>query len=253
MAAVCPGHELDPDILARGRRKYAQLSLRGFLGVARRVSQTTKSLTADADLILDAWNLAGEHKEEARAGNFDVADRLYLDYAKIEHSSTYDETLEAEALAREFSTALACHVRHSDTIYRWMGLPELWSYREGKFDSRIPGRASCRGCKLFSLGTNGYAGRPAWAEVPADGIRRKLRPVAYTALPCPVLPEDETIDSRKYIAYAQETECRVPDGTRVPKNTRIFVRKRALDALPDRLQYYDLLKSLGNVAAIRLV
>lgn len=253
MAAVCPGHELDPDILARGSRKYAQLSLRGFLGAARRVSQATKSLTTDAGLILGAWNLEEEHKEAARAGNLDVADRMYLDYAKIEHSSIYDETLETEALAREFSHALAYHVRHSDTIYRWMKLPELWSYGKGTFDSRMPGRAGCRGCKLFSLGTNRYAGRPAWAEVPAGEIRCKLRPAAYTALPCPVLPKDETIDSRKHIDYAQETECRVPDGTRVPKGTRIFVRNRALDALPDRTQYYDLLESLGNVAEIRLI
>ena len=64
---------------------------------------------------------------------------------------------------------------------------------------------------------------------------------------------DERVDSRKHILYAGETECRLPDGTRVPDGAFISVQRRALAASPDPRQYYSLLESLEGVIQVRFV
>ena len=95
--------------------------------------------------------------------------------------------------------------------------------------------------------------RPASITVPVDGeIRRALLPAPYTAVPWPVLSADEKIDSRKHLAYAGETECRLRDGTRVPDGAFISVERRALDASPDPPQYYSMLESLEDAITVRL-
>ena len=90
--------------------------------------------------------------------------------------------------------------------------------------------------------------------MPVDyGIRGALRPAAYTAVPWPVSSVDEKIDSRKHLAHASETECRLRDGTRVPDGTFISVKRRALDASPDPRRYYSLLESLDDVITVRII
>ena len=97
-------------------------------------------------------------------------------------------------------------------------------------------------------------GRPASVTVPVDGeIRRALRPAAYTAVPWSVPSVDEKIDSRKHLAYAGETECRLRDGTHVPDGAFISVKRSALDASPDPLRHYSMLESLEDVITVRVI
>lgn len=92
--------------------------------------------------------------------------------------------------------------------------------------------------------------RPVGLAVPVyDAIRGALRPAAYTAVPRTASSEDERIGSRKHLVNAHETECRVPDGIRVPKGARISV-KRALDASPGPELYRALLESPEGVVAV---
>ena len=66
--------------------------------------------------------------------------------------------------------------------------------------------------------------------MPADGaIRRALQATTYTALPRLVPPKDERVWTRKYVANAHETECRLPDGIRVPPGTRITIKRSMAD------------------------
>ena len=93
--------------------------------------------------------------------------------------------------------------------------------------------------------------RPLGLAVPVDdAIRGALQPAVYTAVPWTVSSEDEKIGSRKHLANSHETECRVPDGIRVPKGARISVEKRVLDASPDPERYRALLESLKGVATV---
>ena len=70
--------------------------------------------------------------------------------------------------------------------------------------------------------------------------------------PWPVSSVDERIDGRKHL-YAGETECRLPDGTRVPDVAFISVQRRALAASPDSWQYYSMLESLEDAIQVRFV
>ena len=225
-----------------------------FLDTAARVTENAKTLPTDPFQMLGAGDSKKAYEEAVGAKDLYRADNIYLDRLKILHLDMYDETLRMEALAREFSSDLADQVSKSRRIYRWADLAELESYRNGVFESKRRRDKSRRGCTLFSLGPNPYARkRPVSIEVRVDEtIRRKLLPATYTALPWTVTPEKEDIHSRKHLVHAEETECRLPDGTPVPIGTRIFVQDKELRTRRDRGRYDELLESLKDVAEVRL-
>ena len=213
-----------------------------------------QTLPTDPYQILDSGWESRAYAEAVGAGDWNGADRICLDRLASISSRAYSEMLRMECLAREFSAALA-QVSRSTTIYSWMELGELHSYLGGTFESRDEAGGRRRGCKLFSLGFNEYAGvRPARFTVPVDdAIRGALRPAPYTAVPWSVLSTAERIDSRKHLVYAGETECRLPDGTRVPGGASISVDRRALEASPDPGKYFALLESLAGLANVRII
>lgn len=256
MAAICPGHALDPSILDWARREFARLGTGGFFNAAGSIAKMAETLEVNPYGVLGRGNRESQaYGEAAGAGDWDRADRLCLDRLKMRDPGAYFRTLMMEGLAREFNSALAEKASKAATLYRWMDLAELESYLDGKFKSRIAPGKGRRGCKLFSLGTNGYAGRrPVEMTVPVDdAVRRELRTAAYTAVPCQVSPAEERIDSRKHVSKADETECRLKDGTCVPEGTCIKVASRVLDSTPDPPQYYTLLESLKSVVKVRLI
>lgn len=255
MQEICPGHALDPSMQDRARREFALLSAGGFLYAAGRVSKMAETLATNPYLILSFGQESRAYAEAVGAKDWNNANRIYLDWCEAHNPVMYLETLRMECMALELNSALAEEVSKTATIYRWMDLAELSSYLKGKFESRIEVDGSRRGCKLFSLWLNEYARvRPARLTVPVDDtIRDVLRPATYTAVPCPVQSIDERIDSRKHLVNADETECRLPDYTRVPKGTCIRVEKHMLDAEPDRQRYYDLIELWEGVVEIRVI
>ena len=254
MEEICPGHPLDPGMLDRARREFDLMVKHGFLDAANRISKMAKKLIADPyDILSRGSPETRAYADAMRAREWDRANTICLDRFKIWDPDKYLETLYMECVARWFTSALACEVSGAETLHRWMDFVELPSYRKGTFESKKEEGKEPSGCKLFSLGPNEYAkDRPVHLTVPVvDAIRWALRPAAYTAVPWSVPAADERIDSRKHLSFAGETECRLPDGTRVPGGARIFVEKRALDADPDAARYYAVLESLKDVAEIR--
>lgn len=89
--------------------------------------------------------------------------------------------------------------------------------------------------------------------VPVDGaIRGALRSVVYTALPRPISQQDERIGYRKHLSYAHETECRLPDGTRVPRGARIKIMRGMLDVAPGSA-HLDTLERLRGVVDVDFI
>ena len=256
MSSICPGHVLEPDVQNRARREFTRLIEGGFVHAASTIADMADMLETSPYAILG--EVRPESKAYARAagaGDWGLADKICLDWLKMHDLLAYRYTLYMESLAREFTEALAHNASMTGTIYRWMDLAELPSYLDGTLKSRVEAGGGSRGYKAFSLWFNLYAGeRPASITVPVDGeIRGALRPAAYTAVPWPVQSADERIDSRKHIVHAGETECRLPDGTRVPDGAFISVQRRALDASPDSRQYYSMLESLEDAIRVRII
>ena len=256
MSSICPGHVLDRSVRDRARREFARLIEYGLVHAASTMVYMANMLETDPYAVLGEGS--PESKAYARAAgakDWGLADKIYLDWLKIHDLLAYRHTLYMESLAREFTEALAHEVSRAGTIYRWMDLAELPSYLGGTLKSRTEAGGGSRRYKPFSLWFNVYSGgRPASVTVPVDGeIRRALRPAAYTAVPWSVPSVDERIDSRKHLAYAGETECRLRDGTRVPDGAFISVKRSALDASPDPLRHYSMLESLEDVITVRVI
>ena len=252
---ICPGHPLDPGMRYRARSEFALMNKYGFLDAANRTTEMAEELITDPDEILVRGSTESRAYADAiRAREWDRANRICLDRFRIWDPGKYRNMLYMECMAREFTSALACEVSRAETLHRWMDFVELPSYRKGTFESKKEKGREPSGCKLFSLGPNGYAkDRPVHLTVPVvDAIRGALRSAVYTAVPWSV-PSVEKIDSRKHLAFAGETECRLPDGTGMPNGARIVVKRRALDADPDAVRYYAVLESLKDVAQIRFI
>ena len=141
------------------------------------------------------------------------------------------------------------------TLWRWMDLEELQSYEDGTFQSRVENDGGRRGYKAFSMGENPYAReRPVAVSVPIDwAVRSAIKTASYTALPRPLQPSAERIGDEKHVRYARETECRVPDGVRVPRGTRMRVDIAKLRRDTDMARLRSVCRSLESVADVSFI
>ena len=145
------------------------------------------------------------------------------------------ELLDAEAYARAFNVLLVENLALIRLLVRYIDAVEIPSYAGGTFESRIEDDGERRGYKALSIYENPFsATRPVTVVVPIDReVRQVVRPVAYTAMLRPLPRAEERMCDQKHIAHAYETECRVPDGTRVPAGTKMLVEIEKLDAAVD--------------------
>ena len=134
-----------------------------------------------------------------------------------------------------------------------MDMGELTSYLDGTFESRTERDGGRRGYKAISLGENIHADtRPASLAVPTDdAMRGAIRAASYTALPRFIQPKDERIDHRKHLSYAHETECRLPDGTRVSRGARITINRNIMDPVPG--SYMNVLEQLRGMMKVDFI
>ena len=204
----------------------------------------------DPYIVLGIGTKESEMYDEAvAAGDWIVADRIYLDKLKASNPDMYRKTLYMAGLAHEFNLALVRQISRSKTLFRWMDPEELQSYEHGTFESKMEEGGKRREYKAFSLGINVHSRRPMSIMVPIDdAIRGKLRAVTYTALPRLISRKDERIGDRKHLSYAHETECRLPDGTRVPRGSFMRMTFNMNEPAPDLdavISRIDSLKAVG--------
>ena len=255
MLEVCPGHSLDRRMLDEARRAFAALDGGDFLDTASSVAAKA------APFNIDPSETLGEGSPESRtyermadAGDWAGADKTYLDWLKARDPALYIETLGLEGLAREFNQHHRWKVSGAPSFVRWMDMEELASYLDGTFESRTEKGGGRRGYKALSLGKNIHRfTRPASLEVPADdAIRGAIRAAAYTALPRFVPSKDERIGHQKHLFYAHETECRLPDGTRVPRGARIRINRSMVHTAPGS-RHMDVLEQLRGTMEVDFI
>ena len=170
------------------------------------------------------------------------ADRIYVEALWRRNPSAFRSILRAEGWAKALNVMLAEELAKTRVLLRYADLVELASYVNGTFESRWE-YGGHRGYKAFSLYVNHFvAKRPVTVRVPIESIRGVVVNATYTALPRPLPPSMERMGDGKHIAYAGETECRVPDGTRVPPSTQILVQRGSATAKD--------LQALGSVADV---
>lgn len=212
--------------------------LRGRLGrgdfwqVVRYVSKAYRSLVKKQQAALFATSMAGLHASAVQAKDWNRADPICVEALRRYDPYALGEILDAEAYARAFNVLLAENLALIRLLVRYIDTVEIPSYAGGTFESRREDGGKRRGYKALSMYENPFsATRPVTVVVPIDiEMRRVVRPVAYTALLRPLPRAEERMDDQKHITHAYETECRVPDGTRVPPGTKMFVEIEKLDA-----------------------
>ena len=252
---VCPGHSLDPSVLYWARRVFGWLDGGDFMETARGVAGVAQLQNDPRRIFGEGSREAKIYDELVRSGDWPGADKSYLDWIKTLRPGLYLKTLNLEGLAREFNARLALEMSRAGRIVRWMDLVELYSYLNGTFESRVEADGERRWYKAFSLGRNIHAKtRPACLSVPVDvEISGALRAVTYTALPRLIPAKDERIEYQKNLAYAHETECRLPDGIRVPDGTRILIERRMMDPIAVPHDMDHVLKQLRKTIEIEFI
>ena len=122
--------------------------------------------------------------------------------------SNYNTVLDVEEWMRAFSGRLCSEAGTARSAYRWLDPPELESYANGTFESRVEGDHTRRGFKALSMnpGLN-FDMRSVVLKVPLDHvIRKSIRCVPYTIMPRDIDAPDERISDAKNMAFVAEAE-----------------------------------------------
>lgn len=224
------------------------------LQVSAYVAQKHHGLTNEP---LDILNAASETKRYRAAVDEKDWPEADLTYAKALHRidlPMFKATIDAEGWARALNVVFGEKLALISTLHRGMDLIELPSYKDGIFQSRIEKDGGLRIYKALSMYENSFTKtRPAVLRVQVDEIRSAIKMAAYTALPRPLKPWEERIGDGKYLEHAAETECRIPDGTRVPSGTTLEIKCDDLSQDMDWAWLHAVCKSLEGIMKVSFV
>lgn len=198
----------------------------GIRQIVKEVVEKYARLAEDPELILIETSEANQYWLAVKGKKWYEADLLYMNGLKRKDRAKFDSVIEAEGRARALTHVFREQFAQCDVLWRGASWEELEGYKNGAFESRIEKDGGRRGYKALSMWRNEYCNdRELVIKVPInDAIRRAVKLATYTALPRPLQPFEERIGDAKEIRHADETECRIPDHTRVPRNTTIHVR-----------------------------
>ena len=145
------------------------------------VSPLTRSLDAEC---FGSPSTSGAYRSAAARKDWTAVDRAVLDPLARNHVK-YGKFLAAEEWMHAFAKRLRAEAEGANEALRWMDPPELQSYLEGTFESKVECGGTRRGFRALSLNPAlNFLLRPVALVVQLDpGIRRSLRHVRYTALP----------------------------------------------------------------------
>lgn len=205
--------------------------LRAMVGAGEPVLQIARHLAEKYDLATVGPRTVMEnaayavYESAVIDRDWGKADPMYANSLSDLYPAKCDEMVDGEGWARAFSIVLSDELGRIDALWRRMSLKEVPSYEGGTFESRTEKDGGRRGYVALSIYDKPYFGvRRAAMRVPIDGaVRKAVRPAVYTALPRPLQPFQERIGDAKEIRHADETECRVPDRTPVPRGSKIEI------------------------------
>ena len=236
--------------------------LRGMLDAGKTVRQVAEyvagkhgRLTNNPRKNLRTASRIEQYWSSVDAKDWPEADWTYAEDLHYKNLALFKTTIIAEGWARALNVILAEKFARIDTLHRWMNFAELPSYKDGIFQSRMEADGEYRLYKACSMAENAYAKtRPVALIVHInEDIRRVVKLVSYTALPRPLQPWEERINDGKHLRYAAETECRIPDGTRVPSNTTMQISLRNVDHRINMDRLRATCNSLADVVNISFV
>ena len=224
------------------------------LQVSEYVARKHVGLTNDPLKILTKTE-ARLYKLAVDKKDWRLADRIYIEALRAREPAMLQATLDAEGWARAWNVILCEELARIGILWRWIDLEELQSYLGGTFQSRIEKDGGLRLYKAFSVDKNAYSiNRPVTVVVPINRVvRSAVKATTYTALPRQLEAAMERMDDKKYVKYANETECRIPDGTRVPRGTKIQVRLEKIDQSINMARLHSVCDSLKGVADVSLI
>ena len=183
-------------------------------------------LADDPEFVLTEASKANRYELAARAKEWHEADSVYMNALRDKDRAKFDSIIEAEGWARALTCVFREQLAKCDMLWRGASWGELESYKDGTFGSREEKDGGRRGYMALSMWENQHCNvRPLVIKVPIKDIRHAIKPAVYTVLPRRLDASQERIDDAKEIRHADETECRIPDGTRVPRNTTIHVMR----------------------------
>lgn len=228
-----PLNNVNTDVALRELR--SRLVQEDFFQVVKYVAKAYRSLAKKQQAALIAASMGALHALAIQAKDWNMADQMCIEALRRYNPNALREILHAEGYARAFNILLAENLARARTLVRYIDTVEVPSYAGWTFESRIEYGGWRRGYKAFSIYENPFSTtRPITVIIPIDReVRKVVRPVTYTALLRPLQQDEERIDDQKHITHAYETECRIPDGTRVPIGTKMLVQIEKLDATVD--------------------
>lgn len=224
------------------------------LQVAVYVAQKHLRLTNEPLDILNAASETKRYRAAVDEKDWPEADLTYAKALRRIDLPMFKATIDAEGWARALNVILSEKLALISTLYRGMDLIELPSYKGGTFQSRVEKDGELRIYKALSMYENSFMKtRPAVLRVRVDKIRSAIKMATYTALPRPLKSWEERIGDGKYLEHATETECRIPDGTRVPSGTTVEIRYDDLSQDTDWAWLDSVCKSLEGIMKVSLV
>ena len=226
---LAPGHAITRSGVDAKKKELDGLPMRGVLGKVDYIRSITIKASGKVDgRLFDSTVDSKIHRDLAAQKNWPKADKMFLDALAVTPSS-YNAVLDAEEWMRAFSYRLCFEARTARKAYRWLDPPELESYINGTFESRVESNHTRRGFKALSMNPSlNFDTRSVALEVPLGHVMRKsIRCVPYTIIPRRIAVPDERISDPKNIAFAAEAEVRVPDGTAVPPGASFTIKPDA--------------------------
>ena len=224
---LAPGHSITRSGVRAKQKVLKGASLSDVLNIVEDIGSGTDMITkALGNEIIGNAATSRQYHSLVAQKNWPVVDKLVLD-ALASTRPDYNKFRDAEEWVEAFNNRLCAEAGTAHTAYRWLDPPELESYLNGTFESRVESSRTRRGFKALSMNPNlNFEMRKVALEVPLDHVMRKsIRCVRYTVMPREMDGPDERISDSKNALYLREAEVRVPDGTAVPPGTVFTVKQ----------------------------
>ena len=148
---LAPGHTITRSGVDAKKKELNDLPMRGVLDKVDYIRSITIKAVGKLDgRLFDNTADSKTHRDLAAQKNWPKADKMFLDALAVTPSN-YNAVLDAEEWMQAFTYRLCFEARTARRAYRWLDPPELESYINGTFESRVESNHTRRGFKALSM------------------------------------------------------------------------------------------------------